>query len=179
MKVASCFYFDNWICKELAYAHLWNVEYIHHFNSLGLVLWHIQNYLHFTDEKIEAQLDWFYLSLNGLPRWLSSKESTCNSGDVGSIPKSGRHPWGRKWKPTPVFLPRKSHGKRSLAGYSPWGRKKVGHSWVTEHAHWVRAFVKKDSRAHNMHILILKHVSFHFYHVLHNRVLFSSEESCL
>ena len=127
MKVASCCYFDNWICKELAYAHLWNVEYIHHFNSLGLVLWHIQNYLHFTDEKIEAQLDWFYLSLNGLPWWLNSKESTCNSGDVGSIPKSGRHPWGRKWKPTPVFLPRKSHGKRSLAGYSPWGHKNVGH----------------------------------------------------
>ena len=31
--------------------------------------------------------------------------------------------WRRKWQPTPVFLPRKSHGQRSLAGYSPWGRK--------------------------------------------------------
>ena len=28
-------------------------------------------------------------------------------------------PWRRKWQPTPVFLPRKSHGQRSLAGYSP------------------------------------------------------------
>ena len=27
-------------------------------------------------------------------------------------------------KPTPVFLPGKYHGQRSLAGYSPWGRKK-------------------------------------------------------
>ena len=31
--------------------------------------------------------------------------------------------WGRKWQPTPVFLPGESHGQRSLAGYSPWGRK--------------------------------------------------------
>ena len=32
-------------------------------------------------------------------------------------------PWGRKWQPTPVFLPDKSHGQRNLAGYSPWGHK--------------------------------------------------------
>ena len=31
--------------------------------------------------------------------------------------------WRRKWQPTPVFLPEKSHGRRSLVGYSPWGRK--------------------------------------------------------
>ena len=30
-------------------------------------------------------------------------------------------PWRRKWLPTPVFLPGKSHGERSPAGYSPWG----------------------------------------------------------
>ena len=30
--------------------------------------------------------------------------------------------WRRKWQPTPVFLPGKSHGQRSLAGCSPWGR---------------------------------------------------------
>ena len=32
-------------------------------------------------------------------------------------------PWRRKWQPTPVFLPGKSHGQKSLAGYSPWARK--------------------------------------------------------
>ena len=31
------------------------------------------------------------------------------------------HVWRRKWQPTPVFLPRESHGQRSLAGYGPWG----------------------------------------------------------
>ena len=32
-------------------------------------------------------------------------------------------PWRRKWQSTPVFLPGKSHGQRSLAGYSPWAHK--------------------------------------------------------
>ena len=31
----------------------------------------------------------------------------------------GKIPWSRKWEPTPVFLLGKSHGQRSLAGYSP------------------------------------------------------------
>ena len=32
-------------------------------------------------------------------------------------------PWGREWQPSPVFLPAKFHGQKSLAGYSPWGPK--------------------------------------------------------
>ena len=32
-------------------------------------------------------------------------------------------PWSRKWQPTLVFLPEKSHGQRSLSGHSPWDRK--------------------------------------------------------
>ena len=31
--------------------------------------------------------------------------------------------WRRKWQSTPVLLPGKSHGQRSLVGYRPWGRK--------------------------------------------------------
>jgi len=30
-------------------------------------------------------------------------------------------PWIREWQPTLLFLPGKSHGQRSLVGYSPWG----------------------------------------------------------
>ena len=39
-------------------------------------------------------------------------------------------PWSRAWQPTPVFLPGKSHGQRSLAVYSPWGPKELD---MTEH----------------------------------------------
>ena len=34
-----------------------------------------------------------------------------------------KDPWRRNWQPTPVFVPGEFHGQRSLAGYSPWGRK--------------------------------------------------------
>ena len=34
-------------------------------------------------------------------------------------------PLEKEWQPTPVFLPEESHGQRSLAGYSPWGRKEL------------------------------------------------------
>jgi len=40
-------------------------------------------------------------------------------------PRLGKIPWRRKWLPTPVFLPGKLHGQRSLAGYSPWGHKEL------------------------------------------------------
>ena len=44
--------------------------------------------------------------------------------DLGSIPGLGRSPGGgRAWQPTPVFLPEGFHGQRSLAGYSPRGRR--------------------------------------------------------
>ena len=46
-----------------------------------------------------------------------------NTWDMGSIPGSRRCLWSRKWQPTPVFLPGKSHGQRSLV-CSPWNHKK-------------------------------------------------------
>ena len=38
-------------------------------------------------------------------------------------PWVGKIPWRREWLPTPVFLPGESHGQRSLASYTPWGRR--------------------------------------------------------
>ena len=63
-----------------------------------------------------------------LPWWLSSKESACNAEDVGSNPGSGRFPWRRAWQPTPVFLPGKPHGQRSLADYSARSHQRVRHN---------------------------------------------------
>ena len=49
------------------------------------------------------------------------KNLPANAGDIrdlGSVPGLGI-PWRRKWQATPVFSPGESHGKRSLADYSP------------------------------------------------------------
>ena len=53
------------------------------------------------------------------PRWFSGKESACQCRTPNSIPGSGNDPWRRKCLSTPVFLPGKCHGQRSLASYSP------------------------------------------------------------
>ena len=45
--------------------------------------------------------------------------------------------WSRKWQPTPVFLPRKFNGQRSLAGYSPWGRR-VRRDWAHIHIYNIK-----------------------------------------
>ena len=42
---------------------------------------------------------------------------------TGFDPWIRKIPWRRKWQPTPIFLPGKSHGQRSLVGYSPWGHE--------------------------------------------------------
>ena len=59
----------------------------------------------------------------GLPRWLSGQESTRQCRRHGFDLWVGKVPWRRKQQPTPESLPGKSHGQRSLAGYSPWGRR--------------------------------------------------------
>ena len=61
----------------------------------------------------------------GFPCGSEVKASACNMGDLGQIPALGRFPWRRKWQPTQVPLPGKSHGERSLVGCSPWGCKEL------------------------------------------------------
>ena len=51
--------------------------------------------------------------------WLSGEESTWQCRSLRFDPWVTKMPWRRKWELTPVFLPGKSHGQWSLAGYSP------------------------------------------------------------
>ena len=59
---------------------------------------------------------------------LSGKESAC-SAEVAR--NEGLIPGRRAWQPASVFLPRESHGQRSLAGYSPEGHKEPDTTQVT------------------------------------------------
>ena len=64
----------------------------------------------------------------------SDGESICPQLRIPRFdPWVGKIPWRRKWQPTPVLLPWKSHGQRSLVGYSPWGHKE---SDMTERLHF-------------------------------------------
>ena len=53
-------------------------------------------------------------------------------GDPGSVPGSEDPPEEEMATHSRIFLPGKSHGRRRLVGYSPWGRKRVGHDLSTE-----------------------------------------------
>ena len=52
----------------------------------------------------------------------------------GFNPWLGKIPWRRQWPPSPVLLPRKFHGWKTLVGYSPWGLKQ---SDMTERLHFL------------------------------------------
>ena len=78
---------------------------------------HSQTRLKRLSSSSSSRIDW------GLPKWLSGKESTfqCRKPRLDSWDE--KIPWRRKWQPTLISLPGKSHGQRSLAGYSLGGGK--------------------------------------------------------
>ena len=63
----------------------------------------------------------------GFPGGSDGKETTCNEGDLSLIPGLGRSREGGHDNPLQYSCLENPHGQRSLAGYSPWGRR-VGHN---------------------------------------------------
>ena len=89
---------------------------------------------------VPVQHQWIEYSImrvTFLPRWGELEIRKCRhetnnhikfylrAWRAGFDPWVGKIPWRREWQPTPVFLPRESHGKRSLRGNSPWGLKEL------------------------------------------------------
>ena len=78
-----------------------------------------------------------------LPWCLSGTESTWQSRRHRRCrfdPWVGKIPWEMKWQTTPVFLPGKFHGQRSLVDHSTWSCKRVRHNWASgqqqKFKHW-------------------------------------------
>ena len=86
-----------------------------------------QTYIHIYI-YIYAQI---YKCVNGFLGGSVVKNPLDNAGDAGSIPGLGRSPGVGNGNPL-QFLPREPHGQRSLTGYSPRGRKRVGHDLATK-----------------------------------------------
>ena len=74
--------------------------------------------------------------LMGFPGGSDGKESACNAGDLGSIPRLGRCPGERNGYP--LQYSGESNGQRSLVDYSPWGclesdmTKQLSHKHLTD-----------------------------------------------
>ena len=82
--------------------------------------------------SISRSINWL-IKAGVVVKNLPTKQET--SGDVDPIPGSGRFSGeGTGRQPTPVFLPGKFHGQRSMVGCSPWGRKKSDMTeWLSRH----------------------------------------------
>ena len=103
-------YIDQTVSRHfiLLYLDLWNKDDFH---------LTIANALHFT--LIEIYL------ISGLLWWLSDKESTRKCRRCGFDPWVRKTLCRKKWQPTPVFLPGKSHWQRRVVGYSLWGCREL------------------------------------------------------
>ena len=72
--------------------------------------------------------------MQGFPGGSDGKESTCNVGDLCSIPGLGRSPGGGHGNPLKYSCLEDPHGQRSLAGYSPWSHKELDVTEATKHS---------------------------------------------
>ena len=92
--------------------------------------------------------------------WLKSKILTTphlarmwNNKNLHSLLGEMQKWFKQKWQPTPIFLPGRFHGQRSLAGYSPWGRKELD---TTDQLHFLSFFTKLNILLiHNPQITLL------------------------
>ena len=71
---------------------------------------------------------WFIRHKHPIHHHHHVKNLSLQCGRPKFYPWVGKIPWRRKWQLTPVFFSEKSHGQRSLVGYSLWGRK----SWTCD-----------------------------------------------
>ena len=71
----------------------------------------------------------------------SGEKSTCQCRRCEFDPWVGKIPWRRKLQPTPVFLPGKFHGQRSLQSM---GSQRVGHDWPTHTHTYAYTYLKRS-----------------------------------
>ena len=104
--------------KVYSAAFEWNVLQISSSSSLMCHLSHVFPYWFFSLDSLSIDI-----------YQMSQSPTIIMLLFISSFMALGR----RQWQPTPVLLPGKSHGRRSLVGYSPWGRKELD---MTEQLHF-------------------------------------------
>ena len=96
---------------------------------------------------------------SGLPRWLSGKRILLQCRrrrGCGFSPWVRKTPWRRKSQPTPVFLPGKFHGQRSLVGCSLQGHKELD---MTEHTNRCNDNQMNSTATYNLNSFLLRLLS--------------------
>ena len=139
--------FQNWTCQEEKKIYKCTIphnprtkKYVNqpHFiaskqclkMSITLASFSYLNFRYLTEAQVLGSLSSSNLQFShnwrGLPWWLSGKNSTCHTGDVESVPGSGRSRREGHGNPLRCSCLENPHGQRSLMAYSPWGHKELG-----------------------------------------------------
>ena len=109
------------------------MKHIKSINKFHLIYIHIYIYIFIYTESLccipESNIAYIYELL----RWLYGKDSSCQCRQLRLDPWVGKSLWRREWQLTSVFLPGRSDGQRSLAGYRHWGHKEL--DALSVHAH--------------------------------------------
>ena len=87
--------------------------------------------------------------IHGLPGRLSDKEPAGQCRRLELYLWVEKTPWSWKWQPAPVFLPGQSH-ERSLASYSAWDCKRVGHNWTTKQQTFIHSLTPSHTHTHHL-----------------------------
>ena len=116
------------------------------------------------------KIPWFafktsQLPNGGFPDGTVIKNLPANARDTGFDPWVKKIPWSGKWQPTPVFLPGKLLGQRSLVGYGPWatvrGVAKSQTKWL-----WVHRQLPNEDNGHrnrNPFLQLLQIIKYAFF----------------
>ena len=122
------------LCTHTTLTHLWAGGQLTFLGGSPEARHHVHSSFHQRDiprRKVHPS-SCFTDKYMDFPGGSDGKPSVYNAGDPGLIPGKGKIRWRRKWQSTPVLLPGKSHGQRSLVAQSPWGRKELD---ATERLH--------------------------------------------
>ena len=138
---------------------MWITDDISKFKNIqGRMIWEVVCKLFYVrmDGRSQGSISLKIKGRLGLSWWLSGKACTCQCMRPGFEPWVREIPWRRKWEPTPVFLPGKFHGQRSLVGYSPWGCKRIGHNLAAKQPKggWVPNSVFKQVALYHVNKLL-------------------------
>ena len=129
-KQPKCPLTDKWI-KMWYYTHTHALTSQEEHEASGAILYFSSHLPQLILKSYFAERQFCYLFFNwsiidlGLPRWLSSKESTYNAGHAGSIPGLGRSPGGGSGNPLQYSCLENPHEQRSLVGYRPWSHRQT------------------------------------------------------
>ena len=106
-----------------------------------LYTWNLVNHVNYKLTLAKSICRWLMSNKKGIchPPWASQVALVVKNPLANAHrhkrhrfnPRVGTIPWRRAWQSTPVILPGESHGQRSLAGYSPWGRTESDTTEVT------------------------------------------------